>query len=238
MTVTQIIDEIKNISSEKYAAFVRKMIQSETGYGKGDVVLGCKTPDLRKIAKKYQDAISMDDLLKLLQSQYHEVRILSLIIMRHKFQNENLQKNIVKMYLDNAGFINNWDLVDISARHIVGSYFSHDDDIFEQLSNSPDLWENRIAVVATHAFIGQNYFDLTLRLCKKFMTHKHHLIHKACGWMLREIGKKNENVLADFLRENHSHMPRIMLSYAKERLHPQKVEFLRHDLRRYISDVP
>jgi 3-methyladenine DNA glycosylase AlkD len=137
---------------------------------------------------------------------------------RSSRQEENLQKDIVQMYLDNTKFINNWGLVDISAHHIVGKYFHSDDKIFETLSDSNDLWENRIAIVATQTFIKQSNFELTLRLCKKFLKHTHHLIHKACGWMLREVGKKDESVLVDFLQKHHKNMPRIMLSYAKERL--------------------
>jgi 3-methyladenine DNA glycosylase AlkD len=196
------------------------MIQSENGYGRGDIVLGGRSPDLRKLSKKYCSLISSNDLLTLLQSKYHEARILALMIMVLKFQkgDENMRKNIVQMYLGNTNFINNWDLVDISSYHIIGAYFKPTDIIFEQLSNSENLWENRIAIVATYAFIKQNYFDLTLRLCEKFIKHDHHLIHKACGWMLREIGKRDENILINFLRRRYSTMPRIMLSYAKEKI--------------------
>jgi 3-methyladenine DNA glycosylase AlkD len=136
--------------------------------------------------------------------------------MVDKFKNE--KENVARTYLDNIRFINNWDLVDMSAHYIIGEHFQSDDPIFEKLSLSENLWENRIAVVATYAFIKRNDFDLTLQLCAKFITHEHHLIHKACGWMLREVGKRDETVLINFLRERRKNMPRIMLSYARERI--------------------
>jgi 3-methyladenine DNA glycosylase AlkD len=172
------------------------------------------------MAKKYAGLSSESDLLSLLTSEYHDGRALALMIMVRQFQigDESMRRRIVDTHLSHTSFINSWDLVDISAHHIVGTYFLHDDPIFERLSDSDDLWENRIAVVATYAHIKRGNFDTTLRLCQKFLHHKHHLIHKACGWMLREIGKRNESILLDFLRKNHSSMPRIMLSYAKERL--------------------
>jgi 3-methyladenine DNA glycosylase AlkD len=218
--VNEIIEEIKSNSSENYAKFHRKMIQSEKGYGKGDLVIGCSMPNLRRIAQKHNFRLSLKNLSELIQSQYHEARTLALIIMINKFHtgDEPLRKSIVEIYLDNIKFINNWDLVDISSSHIIGAYFKIEDPIFERLSTSNSLWENRISIVSTHAFIKQNNFDLTLRLCERFMKHEHHLIHKACGWMLREIGKRNESVLLNFLRKYHAEMPRIMFSYAKERL--------------------
>jgi 3-methyladenine DNA glycosylase AlkD len=146
--------------------------------------------------------------------------MLALMIMVLRFQNGDAEtkKRIVDIYLDNIRYVNNWSLVDVSSYHIIGEYFSSRDSIFEELSCSDNLWENRIAIVATFAFIKRNDFSLTIKLCEKFMNHKHHLIHKACGWMLREVGKRNETTLVNFLRQNREEMPRIMFSYAKERL--------------------
>ncbi|MDR1375627.1 MAG: DNA alkylation repair protein [Holosporaceae bacterium] len=213
-----VIAEIKSASSEDYALFQRKMLQSVDGYGKGDLLLGCRVPHLRKIAQRHR-LVSEADLLRLLRSDYHEVRVLALLIMVWKFHAiQNSREELVKMYLENVFFINNWDLVDLSCHHIIGSYFDPEDEIFERFSNSNNLWENRISIVSTQTFIKKDYFDLTLRLSKKFLKHQHHLIHKACGWMLREVGKRNEGVLKKFLREHRENMPRIMFSYAKERL--------------------
>ncbi|MDR2107537.1 MAG: DNA alkylation repair protein [Holosporaceae bacterium] len=219
-SVGQIIREIKAESSEKYAEFHRKMIQSENGYGKGDTVIGCPVPNLRKIAKKYCAEISLKDTEKLLQSNYHEARALALIIMTLQFQSgdETRRKNIMQIYLNNLKFVNNWDLVDISAPRTAGLYFKSEDPVFKRLSESENLWENRIAVVATLSFIKNGDFELTLKLCEKFLKHKHHLIHKACGWMLREIGKKSPEILIKFLRKHAADMPKIMLSYARERI--------------------
>ncbi|MDR2646286.1 MAG: DNA alkylation repair protein [Holosporaceae bacterium] len=221
MIIDKIIAEIRNNASEDYAIFHRKLIRAENGYGKGDIVIGCRVPLLRKISQKYCDDVSTDDLLKLLRSEYHEARALALIIMLCRFRqgkDDASRHKIVDMYLSNTKFINNWDLVDISCSYIIGVYFPSNDPIFEKLSESSNLWENRIAMVSTHNFIRQNDFVLTLRLCEKFMKHQHHLIHKACGWMLREIGKRNEKTLIAFLSKHHKRMPRIMLSYANERL--------------------
>jgi 3-methyladenine DNA glycosylase AlkD len=218
--VNRIIRDIESESSEKYAEFHRKMIQSEKGYGRGDRVMGCPMPNLRGIVKKYRSRITREDTERLLQSVYHEARTAALLIMTQEFRDGDgeLRKNIIGMYMNNLGFINNWDLVDISAHRLPGAYFESDDPIFERLSESENLWENRIAVVATYSFIKRGDFGLTLKLCRKLMGHKHHLIHKACGWMLREVGKKDEKVLADFLRRYSAAMPRIMLSYARERI--------------------
>jgi 3-methyladenine DNA glycosylase AlkD len=211
---------MKNNSSKEYADFQRKMIRAENGSGSGDVIIGCRAPMLRKMAGQHYSMLATVDLLKLLRSEYFEARTLALMIMVLRFQKGDAEtkKRIADMYLDNILHINNWSLVDISAYHVIGEYFCSEDPIFEKLSCSGNMWENRIAIVATFAFIKRNDFRLTIKLCEKFMGHKHHLIHKACGWMLREVGKKNEETLVNFLRKNREKMPRIMFSYAKERL--------------------
>jgi 3-methyladenine DNA glycosylase AlkD len=220
-----IVSEIKKNASNEYAEFIRKAIQSENGYGKGDVVIGCRMPILRKIMKKYNHDISTNGIIGLLRSEYHEARALALITMVERFKkgDESLRKEIVEIYLNNTKFINNWDLVDMSSAQILGNYFDSSDAIFETLSNSNSLWENRMAIVSSHSFIKRDNFDLTFNLCMKFMKHHHHLIHKACGWMLREVGKRNESALIDFIQKHSSSMPKIMLSYAREKLRDKRL---------------
>ncbi|MDR1361638.1 MAG: DNA alkylation repair protein [Holosporaceae bacterium] len=222
-TYMQIISEIKASSSEEYADFCRKMIRPQDAQEIDSVIIGCRITVLRKMARRFWRELAEESLLALLQSVYNEARTLALIIMVMRFQNRDTstetKKHLVDMYLDNLRHLNNWGLVDISAYHIIGEYFSPADPIFKKLANSNNLWENRIAIVATFAFIKRGEFAATLALSEKFMEHKHHLIHKACGWMLREVGKRNETVLVNFLRQNREKMPRIMLSYAKEKLH-------------------
>jgi 3-methyladenine DNA glycosylase AlkD len=216
----KIVNEIKASSSEEYSIFCAKMLAVNDGYGKGDIVIGCRVPDLRKIAKRHSMTVAMKDVIKLLHSEIHEIRLVALMIMVSKFENSdvNLRKKIVNLYLANTKYINNWDLVDLSCYKIVGAYFEESDEIFWKLANSLLLWDNRIAIVSTYFFIKKDSFNLTLKLAERFLNHEHHLIHKACGWMLREVGKRNETVLVAFLRKHRANMPKIMLSYAKERL--------------------
>ncbi|MDR2765905.1 MAG: DNA alkylation repair protein [Holosporaceae bacterium] len=220
MTADDVILELRGKSSEDHAKFCEKILFGKERGDRRNVVLGCRVPELRKMAKKHAFSLSDGDLLRLLKSEYHDGRALALMIMVLRFQSgdEDGRRCVADMYLSHTAFINSWDLVDVSASHIVGAHFPKDGPIFEKLSDSDSLWENRIAVVATQAHIRCDNFETTLRLCRKFLHHGHHLIHKACGWMLREVGKRNEGLLVDFLRENHRSMPRIMLSYAKERL--------------------
>lgn len=212
-----IIDRIKNHASKEYAEFSRRGLKIKSGYAAEDIVIGCSVKNLRIIARDIQKKINFDELIKLLQSRYHEARYLALIIMIYKFQHGD-EKIVVENYLNNTKFINNWDLVDLSAYKIIGEYFDEDNIIFEKLSNSDDIWENRIAIVSTYSFIKKDCFNLTLRLCIKFINHEHYLIHKASGWMLREVGKRDKGILLDFLEKYSNKMPRIMLSYATEKL--------------------
>jgi 3-methyladenine DNA glycosylase AlkD len=197
-------------------------------YGEGDIFIGVKMPDLRLIAKDHL-AISLIDLRVLLQSQVHEERMLGLVILTLKFseaQKNKDQKQIEKFYdfyLRHLKFINNWDLVDISAPIIVGGYlFLQDRSVLTELAKSKLLWARRIAIVSTHYFIRQNDFQTTLILARILLNDRHDLIHKAVGWMLREVGKREDAVLLKFLNKNASEMPRVMLRYAIEKLSPDK----------------
>ena len=170
-------------------------------------------PILRKLAKEYKN-ISYEDLEILLQSKIHEVRELAIFIMLIKTKKE--PEKVCKMYLDNLKYINNWDLIDYSAPHIVAP--NVDKKTLQELANSDYLWANRVAMVSTIYFIKQKDFNLALNFANKFISHPHHLMHKATGWMLREIGKQDKKTLLDFLEKYSAQMPSVMRSYAKERL--------------------
>ena len=175
-------------------------------------------PQSRDIAKKFSD-ISLDEIKKHLESKIHEERLVALLVLVEKYKSpHNNKKEIADFYLSKTKHINNWDLVDLTADKILGNYlFDKNKGIIYELAKSNNLWERRIAIVSTFNFIKQGRFDETLRITEQLMRDKHDLIHKACGWMLREVGKKDEKVLRDFLKKNYKKMPRTMLRYAIER---------------------
>lgn len=201
----------------------RKGVFFKTGvgdYAEHDKFLGVPVPRLREIAKKHH-ALDVTMLITLLQSSINEERLLALIIMVARYQkgDAQCQEELFKLYQCHIKHINNWNLVDASAHLIVGAYLYHKDKAYlEQLAISPMLWERRIAIVATWYFIRQNEFDWTLKLAETLITDKEDLIHKAVGWMLREMGKKDDKPLLLFLDKHASQMPRTMLRYAIERL--------------------
>lgn len=216
--ITEVLDKIWRYAEEERISLLERVLQTQLGgYGYGDQIAGVRIPILRQIAKQYRD-ISLEEVEALLQEELHEARFVALVILISKFK-KNLTE-IFNIYLNNTRFINNWDLVDISAPHIVGEFcvrMSVREPIWN-LANSDNLWENRIAMVSSWAFIKKNDLSLTLELAKHFMNHNHHLIHKAVGWLLREVGKKDEAILVNFLKEYKSKLPKITVSYAKERL--------------------
>ncbi len=192
------------------------------GYGEGDTICGTNYPTLRKIAKKYAD-IPYKECKKLLQNNLHEARFVALIILKHKFRSE--PDKVLSLYLANTKHINNWDLVDCSASHILGEYtrMTGNDAYISQLASSDNLWDNRISVVATFALIKAGNFMPTIALCEHFINHQHHLIHKACGWMLREISKHDPNIIIEFLND-HQNIPSIMKNYALEWIKKRKAK--------------
>ena len=189
-------------------------------YAEGDVFIGVRTPEIRQIAKDFAN-LSFPELTTLITSEIHEERLLALMIMIKQYSRNPSQ--IYNFYLDNTAYINNWDLVDISAHYIVGKHLiDKDRSILYKLVKSDNLWERRIAMVATWWFIRHNEFDDTLGLAKELLLDKHDLVHKASGWMLREVGKKDNTVLRKFLDEYRLAMPRTALRYAIERFTPEE----------------
>jgi len=194
-------------------------------YGEGDVFLGLTVPEQRAIAKKYHD-LPYSGIKKLLESKYHEHRLTGLLILVLRYQKSKdvkEKKSIAEFYLRNRKGINNWDLVDLSAPRILGNYFfDKDKATLYRFAESQNLWERRIAVLATFWFISKGKFDHSLRIAKMLLNDRHDLIHKAVGWMLREIGKRDEKALLNFLDKHCRKMPRTMLRYAIERLDGKK----------------
>jgi len=227
----EIINELKSLSDKDFAKWVAPILQiTENGYGNGDKLYGIRTPILRNTAKKYTN-IDNNSLEVLLKNEYHEVRMLALLILIHKFDKEKDNKKYVEIYLKHADYINNWDLVDITAPKVIGKYLWNNKkelNLLENLSKSNHLWKERIAIVSTLYLIKQGFFTPTLKLAEKYIHHPHHLIHKATGWMLREIGKKDINVLYKFLDKYAGKMPRVMLRYSLEKMDKNKKNYYMH----------
>jgi len=229
-TLTNLRKELKSKANPKRAKSSQRFFKTGKGeYGEGDRFLGVVVLETRKIAQRYKD-LGFKDLRTLLKSKVHEERLAALLILVHQFQGASIdgskitKKEIFNFYLKNTKYINNWDLVDGSAPKIVGEYLlglasiNGSKKILYKLAESRNLWERRIAILATYAFIRQNKFEEILKIAEMLLNDKEDLIHKAVGWMLREVGKKSQAVLEKFLKKYASKMPRVTLRYAIERL--------------------
>lgn len=202
------------------------------GYGEGDLFLGVRVPLQRKVAKKYYKHISLDELKKLLQEPVHEYRFTALVMLVHQFQKakDPEEKGIIaNFYLKHLDYVNNWDLVNASAYKILGAYLiDQDRSILYELAASKDLWKQRVSIIATLYFIARNDYGDTLEIAKELLHHEHDLIHKAVGWMLREVGNRDFETEYRFLEKYYSAMPRTMLRYAIEKFDPElRQEFLK-----------
>ena len=221
-TITSELQALSN--AEKREIFPRFFKAGKGEYGEGDRFLGVTVPNIRAIAKLHKD-ISIEEIRELLQSEWHEVRLCALIIMveKSKKKDEALRKELFNLYLSQTKRINNWDLVDLSCRFIIGEYLlDKSRDILYQLAQSPLLWDNRIAIVSTYAFIRKGQLEDTYALSDLMMHHPHDLMHKAIGWMLREAGKRNPERLYDYVMSHRADMPRTMLRYAIEKFSPKE----------------
>ena len=211
---------MRKLANKEIAEHSQRFFKTGKGqYGEGDIFLGIRVPVLRKIAKKFR-RISLAEVSKLLESKFHEERLLSILMLVNLFKSgdEDDQELIYELYLDKTKFINNWDIVDISAGNIVGEFlFEKDKAPLYRLVFSENLWERRIAIVATFYFIRNDEFDDTLKIAEILLNDKEDLIHKAVGWMLREVGKRVIEIEEEFLEEHYLKMPRTMLRYAIER---------------------
>lgn len=198
-------------------------------YGEGDIFLGLKVPEVRKIVDKHFNGVDLVELKVLLNSQIHEFRLTALLILVKKYEktkNSLIKKQLVDFYLENLEKANNWDLVDLSAPRILGDYLFHKEEkereVLYQLATSTNLWRQRVAIVSTYSLIKKGQFVDTLKISLLLLDHPHDLIHKAVGWMLRELGKKDRALLEGFLRENYQKIPRTTLRYAIERFEEEK----------------
>lgn len=212
------LDSYKNIEKAKLLQRFFKTGKGE--YGEGDIFLGITVPEQRKIALNYS-ALDLISIKNLLSSKIHEYRLVALLILAEKFKraDNKTRKEIFEFYLNNTKYINNWDLVDLSADRILGNYLrDKNKDILYNLIRSENLWERRISIVSTFCFIKNNEFEDSLKILEMTLGDKHDLIHKAAGWMLREIGKRDKNLHKEFLEKFYKKMPRTMLRYAIERL--------------------
>ncbi len=227
-TLTQLQKELQQLADPKQQEILQRFFKTGKGeYGEGDKFIGIKVPVQRKVAKKYQ-ALSLTDIQTLLNSDIHEYRLTALILLINHYTkaNDTNKQKIFDFYLHNTKHINNWDLVDITAPKIVGDYLlDKPRDILYQLARSTNLWEKRIAIIATMTFIKQDDFSDTLKLAEILLNDEHDLIHKAVGWTLREVGKREQSVEENFLNKHYKQMPRTMLRYAIERFDDKRRKF-------------
>ncbi len=217
----QVKNELAKLSDPEHAMKLQGFFKTGKGeYGEGDVFLGLRVPDQRRVAKKYRKA-PLTDVSELLRSEIHEHRLTALFILTEQFNkgNEETRRRIVDLYLSNTAYVNNWDLVDSSAHKILGEWLiDKERGLLYELARSESLWERRISVISTFAFIRRGDMVDAVALAEALVDDEHDLIHKASGWVLREVGKKDQSVLEKFLLDHYKTMPRTMLRYSIERL--------------------
>jgi 3-methyladenine DNA glycosylase AlkD len=221
MTSSEVLTELKRRAIPEKSKLLAGFFKTGKGqYGAGDIFLGVRVPEQKFVAKQFRE-LPLAELKKLLSNKFHEARLTALFILRHQFskaKDEKTRAPLAKFYLANKKFVNNWDLVDSSASYILGEYLKDKPrDVLYKLVKSKTLWDRRIAIITTQAFIRNNDFKDTLALCKLLLNDPHDLMHKATGWMLREVGKKDQATLKKFLSEHAARMPRTALRYALER---------------------
>ncbi len=218
MSYSAVLKELRALGDPERARHSLRFFKTGEGeYGEGDLTV----PLQRKVVRKFRD-LPLDDVQKLLDNPYHECRLTGLLILVDQYKRHPVQK-YVSFYLKNRARVNNWDLVDSSAHYILGNYLlERDRKTLYKLSRSKSPWDRRIAVVSCFAFIAEGDFDDALALCEQLLGDTEDLMHKACGWVLREVGKKDEKILCGFLDTHCTVMPRTMLRYSLERLSPVK----------------
>jgi len=218
--LTEVRKKLRNLASADIAKTMQWFFKTGKGeYGEGDLFVGLKVPTQRKLAREFKD-LSLSNLKELLRSKIHEERLISLFILIDKYEkgNENEKAAIFSFYLKNRKGVNNWDLVDLSAPKIVGKYLlDKDKSLLFNFAASKNLWERRIAMLSTYEFIRNGKYDTTLKIAKILLEDDRDLIHKAVGWMLREVGKRDLDIEEKFLKSHYKKMPRTMLRYAIEK---------------------
>lgn len=224
MPVTEIKQQLRSMADPEKAQILQRFFKTGPGqYGQGDRFLGIKVPKLREVAKA-RVGLAPARVARLLMSAVHEERMTALLIWTYQFARADsaVRSDIFRIYMAHTEWINNWDLVDVSAPPIVGNFLLDQDKTpLYTLAGSDNLWERRIAMVATLTFIRRHRFEDTLAIARLLLKDDHDLIHKAAGWMLREVGKRDQGMMEGFLLNHYQQMPRTMLRYAIERL-PEK----------------
>ncbi|MFN1835143.1 DNA alkylation repair protein [Balneola sp. MJW-20] len=234
MKAKDVINELQQFADPVKATHNYRFFKAfDGGYGEGDEFLGIKVPDQRRIAKQYEK-LPLQEVQTLLNNKYHEVRLTASIILTYKVRKKDpeILKEVADFYLRNLSAMNNWDLIDTSSHKILGPYLeSKDRSILYELAKSDDLWHNRIAVITCLYFIDRRDFNDALAIAEILVDHKHDLIHKAVGWMLREIGKRDRAAEEKFLIKHYRSMPRTMLRYAIEKFEePLRQQYLKGKL--------
>jgi len=225
ITPKQALQELKEKSNKDIAEHSARFFKTAKGeYGEGDKFLGIRVPVARSLVKKWLN-MTLEENEKLLRSPYHEAQLAAVILLSEKFKqaSHEAQETIYKIYLENTTYINNWDIVDSSSHKILGAYLlerSHAP-LFS-LVTSKNLWERRIAIISSYYFIKRQNFDTALSLIELTLNDEEDLIHKASGWMLREIGKQNRKTAENFLDQHYQNMPGTMLRYAIEKFPQSK----------------
>ena len=221
--------DLENLKDLKKAKILQRFFKTGKGeYGEGDIFLGIPVPKQRKIAKKYSN-ITLSNIQSLFGSKIHEYRLVGLLVLIFKYKESSVKdkEKIFNFYLKNTKNINNWDLVDLSAPNIIGeyTYLKKDSRVLFTLAKSNNLWEKRIAMISTYAFIKKQEFNEAFKIAEILVYDKHDLIHKVVGWMLREIGKRNQDIEEEFLKKYAYNMPRTMLRYAIEKFDKKKRKY-------------
>lgn len=231
-----ILQALQKHANPAKAAHLQRFFKTGKGeYAEGDLFWGLTAPQMREIAKKFYTQATFDDLHELLQHPYHDARSAAFVMLSLQFakakKDPAAQKAIFEFYIAHLPCANNWDLVDISAPKISGPYLhGKDQAVLYALARSKNLWEQRVSMVSTWYLIRQGDFTAALALAEHFLSHTHDLMHKASGWMLREVGKKDERALTGFLDKFSKKMPRTMLRYSIEKLTPaQKAHYMKKD---------
>ncbi len=219
--LSQIKTELQQHATQERKTALQRFFKTGKGqYGEGDIFIGLDVPTQRKIAKKYYKETTLKDIESLLHEAIHEYRLSALYILTLRYEKiKGERPDIVALYLRNTKYVNNWDLVDTSAPRILGTYLLEkgDTSVLYTFAKSKNLWEQRIAIMSTLAFIKAGKYEDTLKIAEILLPHKQDLIHKAVGWMLREVGNMDMNMEVNFLRQHYKEMPRTMLRYAIEK---------------------
>ena len=218
MRASDALRRLKEIADPEHARVVQSFFKTGPGeYGEGDRFLGLRVPEIRAVVREYRE-LAMAEVETLLASPFHEARVLALLIMVHRYKSD---PSVYHVYMRNLRHVNNWDLVDTSAPHIVGAHLeSRSRAPLRKLARSKSLWERRIAMIATQRFIRNGEFEDALQIATLLIDDEHDLIHKAVGWMLREVGDRDVDILRRFLQKHAATMPRTALRYAIEHFSP------------------